>query len=337
MPVPSKKVIKRQRVFIADKKGRFEDSFKKIFRRWHKRVFNEFVSQVQHGATITIIPSDLRDELRILLQEHYRNVAKGFVKGLEFSEQKQAGGTPLPAVDESEDDDDLFVVFPFPDNTPGGTPLPGTGSSDNDSTFVDFLIPGVLTNIETGINAQITVQSPVHFNSIIDTTERVGTESVMLANEKGEEGSYPVILGAKLAGKETTTFITETDWIAEASMGTALNETTPAIEIADKNQLKELREISPNITLRELDVDELFAGSLIALEATKRVLANPQKMWLTVGGKRVRPSHQAVNGVQIPVTQPFRLLGGMLMFPADSSLGVSFKEIVNCRCHALYF
>lgn len=56
------------------------------------------------------------------------------------------------------------------------------------------------------------------------------------------------------------------------------------------------------------------------------------KTWVTMGDKRVRNSHAAVDGLTIPIDEPFELDGGMLMFPRDTSLGVSSDEVTGCRC-----
>ena len=56
------------------------------------------------------------------------------------------------------------------------------------------------------------------------------------------------------------------------------------------------------------------------------------KTWETVGDDRVRPSHVEVEGVTIPIDEPFELAGGYMMAPHDSSMGVDESEIVMCRC-----
>ncbi len=99
-----------------------------------------------------------------------------------------------------------------------------------------------------------------------------------------------------------------------------------------------LQKISPNITLIEVDLDDLFEEENFGLlSESRRLWALPTTVWITVGDRRVRRSHQLANGQTVSVDRPFILSGGLLMFPADSSLGVDFSEIVNCRCTALYY
>lgn len=68
------------------------------------------------------------------------------------------------------------------------------------------------------------------------------------------------------------------------------------------------------------------------------------KAWVTVGDERVRDSHVAAGetygadgGAPIPVDQAFQLAGGQVRFPGDTSLGVSMREIYNCRCSLAYY
>lgn len=303
MSLPSKEAIERARDRVNGLKLKFEKSMKSRFHKWQLKVHAEFMAQIKKGASITILSPGLKKELTQLLISHYHSVAEAFVPGLTFPEVKQSIGEN-PAVEDEGD------------------------------SLIDWMIPSVYFDIQKGINAQINIQLPIHERSIIDTTQRIGTQSVSIA--RLEQANPSVIMANKFSGRETTVSITETDWIAESSMNTALTVTTTAIAIADKKQLKKLQKISPNITLKELDIEEVFADTIL-LEATRRILAIPQKMWITMGDKKVRKTHSAVNGVQIPALQPFILAGGLLMYPADSSLGVAFIEVVNCRCYAMYF
>lgn len=60
------------------------------------------------------------------------------------------------------------------------------------------------------------------------------------------------------------------------------------------------------------------------------------KTWETAGDERVRNSHAEVEGLTIPIDEPFMLEGGMLMVPHDDSLGCDSNEIVGCRCSVSY-
>lgn len=56
------------------------------------------------------------------------------------------------------------------------------------------------------------------------------------------------------------------------------------------------------------------------------------KQWCVSGLANTRESHKAVDGVIVEGNEPFRLQGGLLMYPHDRSLGVAAGEIVNCAC-----
>ena len=57
-----------------------------------------------------------------------------------------------------------------------------------------------------------------------------------------------------------------------------------------------------------------------------------KKEWVSFIDKKTRGSHKVANGQIVPLDEPFSVGNSLLMFPQDSSLGASAKEIVNCRC-----
>lgn len=56
------------------------------------------------------------------------------------------------------------------------------------------------------------------------------------------------------------------------------------------------------------------------------------KKWNAAGDSSTRDSHIAVSGTVVKSGEFFRLAGGDLRFPGDTSLGAGAEEIVNCRC-----
>jgi hypothetical protein len=59
------------------------------------------------------------------------------------------------------------------------------------------------------------------------------------------------------------------------------------------------------------------------------------KYWVaTLDPPRARDTHMAVNRVTVPIDQPFIVDGEPMMFP--HSPGASAKNVVNCRCRALW-
>lgn len=62
-----------------------------------------------------------------------------------------------------------------------------------------------------------------------------------------------------------------------------------------------------------------------------------QKKWRTMRDERVRHSHSTMNNQRVGFTEPFVSgIGGLLMYPGDTSLGASDADIYNCRCSLEY-
>ncbi len=60
------------------------------------------------------------------------------------------------------------------------------------------------------------------------------------------------------------------------------------------------------------------------------------KTWHTALDEKVRMTHIAIEGVTIPINEPFHVGNSLMMMPLDTSLGASADEIVNCRCSVEY-
>ena len=60
------------------------------------------------------------------------------------------------------------------------------------------------------------------------------------------------------------------------------------------------------------------------------------KKWCTELDLRVRPTHQMMEGVTIPINEPFQVGQYLMMQPHDMTLGAGAEEIVNCRCSLLF-
>lgn len=69
------------------------------------------------------------------------------------------------------------------------------------------------------------------------------------------------------------------------------------------------------------------AAGLEQSRITGRLL---RKRWRTEHDDRVRPAHRAVDGITLPLYQPFLVGGYPLMFPGDPNGPAD--EVVNCRC-----
>lgn len=67
------------------------------------------------------------------------------------------------------------------------------------------------------------------------------------------------------------------------------------------------------------------------------VKSKRHKRWRTIMDGHERDSHAEVNGVVLPINEPFLLRGGYVQFPRDDSLGVDETETSGCRCSLEFF
>lgn len=63
-----------------------------------------------------------------------------------------------------------------------------------------------------------------------------------------------------------------------------------------------------------------------------KALGKKYKQWNTELDERVRPTHQDVEGVKIPIDDLFLVGESLMEFPKDTLHGADPQEIVNCRC-----
>lgn len=57
-----------------------------------------------------------------------------------------------------------------------------------------------------------------------------------------------------------------------------------------------------------------------------------RKVWITENDDLVRPTHQEVDGLDLPINAYFNVGDSMMLFPGDSVNGAELKELLNCRC-----
>lgn len=61
-----------------------------------------------------------------------------------------------------------------------------------------------------------------------------------------------------------------------------------------------------------------------------------RKRWITERDDKVRETHAEVNGLTIPIKEPFVVGNSLMMFPKDRSLNAEMEQIANCRCTIQY-
>ena len=62
-----------------------------------------------------------------------------------------------------------------------------------------------------------------------------------------------------------------------------------------------------------------------------------RKVWKSQADNKVRPTHEEVDGVDIPITDLFIVGNSTLLFPGDVSNGAEENEVCNCRCWCEYY
>ena len=60
------------------------------------------------------------------------------------------------------------------------------------------------------------------------------------------------------------------------------------------------------------------------------------KTWHTMLDNKVREEHQELEGLTIPIEQPFTVGNSLMQFAHDFDIDVDPKEVINCRCSIEY-
>ena len=61
------------------------------------------------------------------------------------------------------------------------------------------------------------------------------------------------------------------------------------------------------------------------------------KVWITEADDKVRPTHNEVDHVDIPIRDLFIVGNSHLLFPGDVQNGAEEQEVYGCRCHCEYY
>ena len=62
-----------------------------------------------------------------------------------------------------------------------------------------------------------------------------------------------------------------------------------------------------------------------------------RKVWMTEADNRVRSTHEAIHGVDIPINEFFTVGNSQMLMPGDTAHGAEMSEIANCRCHLVCY
>jgi uncharacterized protein with gpF-like domain len=185
-------------------------------------------------------------------------------------------------------------------------------------------------------------------NYITDTTRKDIEKSIKYAREElAKENIYNPssevlmkiasrIFRSLSISRPNTIAITETSSTVENTKRVIVKETHDSLKVAivkgDSQEAQDLADYCEDITSQEVvdRMDRLDPFSAITM------VNNAVKTWATMGDAKVREWHNEADGQTVGIDEPFMVMGEMLMFPSDDSLGASAGNIVNCRCSAIY-
>lgn len=90
---------------------------------------------------------------------------------------------------------------------------------------------------------------------------------------------------------------------------------------------------------RSVLIAENEANSVFAHDDYTRAIkaGKTKKRWITERDDRVRETHMEVNGVTIPIKEPFVVGDSLLLYPKDQTYSPSAEQTANCRCTVKYF
>lgn len=97
----------------------------------------------------------------------------------------------------------------------------------------------------------------------------------------------------------------------------------------DKYFLSEDR--AANLALNE----SLSINNHIELNEAKKA-GYRYKVWQTELDDKVRPTHELMEGVKIPIDELFDVSGSLMEMPHDVTHGADMSEVSNCRCWCIY-
>ena len=130
--------------------------------------------------------------------------------------------------------------------------------------------------------------------------------------------------------------------------GVPVTETEPTSE-SEKEEVKTITFEEFDVSIPEEDywISDLRA-ILLGIECASSV-ANfyelydalnqgmTNKVWITEADDKVRPTHNEVDHVDIPIRDLFIVGNSHLLFPGDVQNGAEEQEVANCRCHVEYY
>ena len=140
------------------------------------------------------------------------------------------------------------------------------------------------------------------------------------------------IFKVKNGGRVGNISVTETQMLTEKvkkTMQSIADEMmNDAIVDGNRALAHDAADLSGSLTHRDIadDIGRVENAELFSLMAVM------DHTWVTMGDSKVRTWHQEANFQTVPRNEPFVVMGELLMYPGDTSLGASMINISHCRC-----
>lgn len=142
-------------------------------------------------------------------------------------------------------------------------------------------------------------------------------------------------MGRKIRGIDDTT-----REAIRAALEEGLAQGEDMYQLADRIETLYLENIVPHRSMLIAQNEVMSAHNVASFYSTKSLAdehgLEVTKTWITARDSRVRDGpdadHKSMDGVTVPLDDPFIVDGYAMMFPRDDSRGAPRREILNCRC-----
>lgn len=115
--------------------------------------------------------------------------------------------------------------------------------------------------------------------------------------------------------------------------GEGINKIARRFKNVSEKSLKDSIRIARTETTRVVNSAKMDVGA-----EGERLGFTIYKRWIATTDGRVREDHLAMNGVEVPLNEPFILPdGSKVMFPGDISMGAPPEQVIQCRCTMIEF
>ena len=161
--------------------------------------------------------------------------------------------------------------------------------------------------LQTGQLIQSSVNTQTQLITATNQNQLIGSVTETIATGATQEVAPGL---AEIASEANKEFVRVSTPRADTIAATTTQEAAEGVKEIEQNVLSET----------------LIAGGFAQVST---------KVWVTVGDDRVRQSHVAANGQTQSVNQPFVVMGQLLRFPGDRTLGATASNTINCRCSSL--